>query len=333
MAKIKGTIDPGHGGGDRNNRGPNGYIEADGVLDISKRLKVKLESTGAFDIQLTRDRDMSLGLSERARKAVANKSEFFISEHTNASSAIASGTEVYYSVDSPGARGLAAELSASVANTLGIPNRGAKVRQSSRNLGEDYYTVIDVAQDGGIANAFIIESAFHSNPKEEKLLLDPSKRDAIAEAQAKAICKHYNIDYNSGSSGQVGGVDTDTLNLQKTLNRLKIVDSEGMVLAEDGSYGPATKSAVRNFQSIVGIEVDGSAGPQTKGVINQILSKPVMKKGTKNIVVRYIQYRVGASIDGSFGPDTDRKVRAWQQSNGLEADGSVGPKTWNKLIG
>jgi N-acetylmuramoyl-L-alanine amidase len=36
MSKFKGAIDPGHGGHDRCNRGPSGYVEADGVLKISK---------------------------------------------------------------------------------------------------------------------------------------------------------------------------------------------------------------------------------------------------------------------------------------------------------
>lgn len=125
----------------------------------------------------------------------------------------------------------------------------------------------------------------------------------------------------------------DTLTLQKTLNRLKIRDSNGNSLAEDGSYGPLTKSAVRSFQEIMDILVDGKAGPQTWGVINQILAKPVTKKGAKNVVVRYIQFRVGAAIDGSFGPETDRKVKEWQKNNGLVPDGSVGPKTWKALIG
>jgi hypothetical protein len=37
--------------------------------------------------------------------------------------------------------------------------------------------------------------------------------------------------------------------------------------------------------------------------------------------------------DGSFGSATDKAVRAYQKANGLEVDGSVGPKTWAKLLG
>jgi N-acetylmuramoyl-L-alanine amidase len=36
--------------------------------------------------------------------------------------------------------------------------------------------------------------------------------------------------------------------------------------------------------------------------------------------------------DGIFGKMTDSAVRRFQQNNGLEADGYVGPKTWGKLF-
>jgi len=40
MKKFKVEIDPGHGGKDRANRGPTGYIEADGVLQMSMLLEI-----------------------------------------------------------------------------------------------------------------------------------------------------------------------------------------------------------------------------------------------------------------------------------------------------
>lgn len=67
----------------------------------------------------------------------------------------------------------------------------------------------------------------------------------------------------------------------------------------------------------------------------------VLKRGAKGERVEALQalltgygYSCGSSgVDGSFGPATDKAVRAYQADHGLEVDGSVGPKTWDKLLG
>ncbi|GAA1285915.1 C40 family peptidase [Brachybacterium alimentarium] len=49
--------------------------------------------------------------------------------------------------------------------------------------------------------------------------------------------------------------------LQSTLN------AKGANLAEDGVFGPRTHSAVKNFQSSQGLQVDGVVGPKTFGAL------------------------------------------------------------------
>ena len=66
-----------------------------------------------------------------------------------------------------------------------------------------------------------------------------------------------------------------------------------------------------------------------------------LKKGSKEAQVKTLQalligygFSCGSSgVDGSFGPATDKAVRAYQKAKGLSVDGSVGPKTWAKLLG
>ena len=68
---------------------------------------------------------------------------------------------------------------------------------------------------------------------------------------------------------------------------------------------------------------------------------PVLKKGEKGEQVKAMQYLLmgygydmeGYGADGSFGGATERALKAYQQANGLEADGSCGRKTWTKLLG
>ena len=37
------------------------------------------------------------------------------------------------------------------------------------------------------------------------------------------------------------------------------------------------------------------------------------------------------SVDGSLGPKSKKAIRDFQEQNGLNADGKVGPRTWKKL--
>lgn len=71
------------------------------------------------------------------------------------------------------------------------------------------------------------------------------------------------------------------------------------------------------------------------------LELPVLKKGMKSETVGALQalligmgYDLGTTgADDSFGGKTDNAVRCFQEDTGLTADGSVGRKTWTKLLG
>lgn len=195
---IKICIDAGHGGSDRANKGPTGYIEADGVLDIALKLRDELLATGAFEVKLTRDKDMTLGIRERGHIAAEWGADIFISEHTNATgfkkNSTVRGTDVYSSVDLND-DGFAAEMAKAISEAIGTKNNGAKKWESEIHPGEDYLGVIDAAQDAGVKHILLIESAFHDHPDDEKLLKDPEKRTSIAKAQAKTICKFCEVKY------------------------------------------------------------------------------------------------------------------------------------------
>lgn len=290
MYKI--TIDPGHGGRDRANRGPTGYIEADGTLKIALLLEAELVKNGAFNIQLTRREDKYLTLTERGEMAVLNKSHLFISQHTNASNTKVSGTEVYYSVGLPQDRQLAERLSSTVALALGIPDRGAKTRPSPKNPREDYYTVIDTAQDGGVPHVILVESAFHDHAGDEKLLKDETMLRKIAKAQAKVICEWFGVANNSSTdSSDTGGSNTDhvdsgniDINSLPVLKRKSTGDAVKFLQnllnkagfdsgIPDGKFEIKTLGAVKKFQKAKGLTVDGIVGSKTWEALLSAASK------------------------------------------------------------
>ncbi len=84
-----------------------------------------------------------------------------------------------------------------------------------------------------------------------------------------------------------------------------------------------------------------SAVPATK--VEMVSGLPVLKKGSKGDSVKALQilligtkpgYSCGKyGADGDFGSATESSVKAFQEANGLDVDGEVGPKTWAKLLG
>jgi len=57
----------------------------------------------------------------------------------------------------------------------------------------------------------------------------------------------------------------------------------------------------------------------------------VLKKGSRGDDVKVLQQFLGLSADGIFGSGTEASVKNWQVTNGLTADGIVGPKTWDAM--
>lgn len=57
-----------------------------------------------------------------------------------------------------------------------------------------------------------------------------------------------------------------------------------------------------------------------------------MRRGSRGEGVRQLQQNLGMSqADGIFGPATERAVRTFQQNQGLQVDGIVGPETRAKI--
>jgi N-acetylmuramoyl-L-alanine amidase len=81
---FKVVIDPGHGGIDGGASSRNGkVVEKHLTLAMAKALKAELEDRSGFDVVLTRDGDEFLRLSERVKRARAEKADLMISIHAD----------------------------------------------------------------------------------------------------------------------------------------------------------------------------------------------------------------------------------------------------------
>jgi peptidoglycan hydrolase-like protein with peptidoglycan-binding domain len=105
-------------------------------------------------------------------------------------------------------------------------------------------------------------------------------------------------------------------------------------------FDARTKAAVMAFQRARGLEVNGIVGPRTWAALDARRGtglRPVLKRGDCEPAVLVLQKVLAAhgfepgSQEGLFCAKTERAVLAFQRAKGLEADGIVGPRTWNAL--
>jgi N-acetylmuramoyl-L-alanine amidase len=185
------VIDPGHGGHDPGAVAADGSLEKDIVLNIAKHLERYLNQAAVHTI-LTREGDLvklapgrSLLSSKRQdliqRVEMANKAkaDLFISIHCNSfPQSIWAGAQTFYYPGQAESKRLAVAIQSELVRRLG-PNR----RQA--NAG-DYRVLKDTHMP-----AVVVEVGFLSNPREARLLADPSYQKKVAEAIYWGILRYY----------------------------------------------------------------------------------------------------------------------------------------------
>ena len=160
------VIDPGHGGSDPGAIGQSGTREKDMTLAISLKLRDALAKKGV-KVVMTRTKDVDVHskgatdkdeLQARVDVGVKAKADIFLSVHHNASSNRAiGGLSTYYYAKTKYDSILANALQKSMIAGFGLENKG--VRHA------EFYVTKRIPMP-----AALLEIAFISNPKEEKLL-------------------------------------------------------------------------------------------------------------------------------------------------------------------
>ena len=218
------TIDPGHGGEDPGAVGRGGTYEKTITLAVSRRLKAKLDAEPNMRAVLTRDTDYFVPLQMRVQKARRIQSDLFISVHADAFTRPDANGSSVFALSESGASSSAARYLAqkeNEADLIGGVNIGVKDPMLARTLldlsqtatisdslklGKAVLTEIGMinrlhknnVEQAGFAvlkapdiPSILIETAFISNPEEEKKLNNPKYQDKMAESIVSGIRKYF----------------------------------------------------------------------------------------------------------------------------------------------
>jgi len=218
------AIDPGHGGQDSGALGKHGTKEKDIVLSVSKRLAKIVNAEPGMRAYLTRDTDVFITLRQRIKRARENKADMFISIHADAfKDPKAKGASVFV-LSQRGASSEAAQMMADKENAADLAG-GISLEDKDDMLAS---VLLDLSQTASleasleVANtvlaglkrvgnvhkkhvesaafvvlkspdipSILVETAFVSNPDEERKLNSPSHQNKIARAILSGISNYF----------------------------------------------------------------------------------------------------------------------------------------------
>jgi N-acetylmuramoyl-L-alanine amidase len=218
------VIDPGHGGEDPGAIGQGGTREKDVVLAIGRRLQRLVDAEPGMRAVMTRDGDYFVPLHVRVARARAAKGDLFVSIHADAWFYPQARGSSVYALSLSGASSAAARWLARRENeadliggvNLDVPDpvlkhtlldlsQSATISDSLRlgrlvlaSLGEINRLHRKQVEQAGFAvlkapdiPSILVETAFLSNPEEEKRLLDEEHQERLAQAILSGIRKYF----------------------------------------------------------------------------------------------------------------------------------------------
>ena len=217
------AIDAGHGGEDPGARGKRGTKEKVVVLKIAKKLKVLIDAEKNMKAVLIRDGDYFVPLATRVKKARAAKADIFVSIHADAFKKRSVSGSGVYALSDRGASSAFAKFLANqeneadliggvsiddkdpiLAKTLLDLSQSATINDSLR-LGKQVLLEIKkvnnlhkkYVEQAGFAvlkapdiPSILVETAFISNPEEEKNLRSTAFQNKLAKSILLGI-KNY----------------------------------------------------------------------------------------------------------------------------------------------
>ena len=218
------ALDPGHGGEDPGAIGPGGLREKDVVLRIALQLRERLHQEPGLRVMMTRDADYFVPLHERVRKARRVQADLFVSIHADAyirpearggsvfalSTGAATSSTARWMADKENAADLVGGVNVAVRDahllrTMLDISTAAQIKDSLV-LGEEVLSRLGRVgrlhkrrvEQAGFAvlkapdiPSILVETAFISNPEEERLLQDLDFQTRLVDALAQGIHRYF----------------------------------------------------------------------------------------------------------------------------------------------
>ncbi len=173
------VIDAGHGGKDSGAIGITGKYEKNFNLTIALKLRDLLRANPSFNVHLTRETDVFIELSDRAKIANNLRADVFVSIHANnTGSSVAGGYETLYT--RAASEKFAQTIHKKVQPVTGFSDRKVK----TQNLAVCRETKMP---------AILLEAGFLSNAIEEAMLFTESWQNKYAAAIYEGICEYFGI--------------------------------------------------------------------------------------------------------------------------------------------
>jgi len=229
------AIDPGHGGKDSGALGKRGTKEKDVVLAIARKLAALIKDEPGMRAYMTRNSDVFIRLRDRIKRARDNGADMFISIHADAfRNHKAKGASVYV-LSERGASSEAAKLLADKENAADLAG-GISLEDKDDLLAS---VLLDLSQTASlegsleVANtvlsglkrvgyvhkkhvesagfvvlkspdipSILVETAFISNPDEERKLRNPRHQTKLAKAMLVGIRDYFRRNPLPGSTLQ-----------------------------------------------------------------------------------------------------------------------------------
>ncbi|MCL2579774.1 MAG: N-acetylmuramoyl-L-alanine amidase [Oscillospiraceae bacterium] len=313
-------VDPGHGGWD-NGASWEGRLEKDDNLRLGREVAKQLREHN-IPVQMTRDTDVYVTLTDRADMANQAGADLFISLHRNSypeQTPTTMGVENYIYLTAP-------EDPDAVIARLVLDRVVEAGVQADRGVSRgDYYVLRETTMP-----SMLLEMGFIINEEDNRLF--DEKLHEYAAAIVSAVAEYYGL---SDKPQLPGCPDPRVMQAQLLMNTGFGLDIPLSGVFDKSSLPQVVAALQMALNTDLGakLKVDGILGARTLAALRSV------PKLTRGAVIYWLQLALMLNgqdpgrPDGIIGPLTRAALTRFQEESGLPPDGEADQATIQRLAG